>query len=181
MKRSIRLLLAGSGVLAVSIAAHAQYYPQRDDPYYRTDPNGRYSQQGGYDPDQGPYGNDRYGYGRNQDSIVGRVLADLNVAASNARLDGHERKHFDDAIRQLEQFEDRWAQGRFDSGKLHEAIEDLEHLANADRVRRPDREILARDIEDLRRFRSARGRYSDDRGYFGDRYNENWRYDPYWR
>jgi hypothetical protein len=111
------------------------------------------------------------------------VLADLNMAASNARLDGHERKHFDEAARQLEQFEDRWAQGKFDSGKLHEAIEELEHLAKADRVSGRDREILARDSYDLRQFRSTRGRYSDYGygDYRDDRYNQNRRYDPNWR
>jgi hypothetical protein len=183
MNRLSSVLLFGSGVLVFSMAAIAQtrgqgpYYPQRDDPYYRNDPNR------GYYPDQSRYGNDRYGSGRNENSLIGRVLADLNMAASNARLDGHERKHFDEAARQLEQFEDRWAQGKFDSGKLHEAIEELEHLAKADRVSGRDREILARDSYDLRQFRSTRGRYSDYGygDYRDDRYNQNRRYDPNWR
>jgi len=185
----------GFGVLVSGMVAQAQssgqgpYYPQRDDPYYRNDPNrggyndDRYSQQRGYYPDQGRYGNDQYGYGRNQDSLIGRVLSDLNAAASNARLDNHERKHFDEAARQLEQFEDRRAQGKFDSGKIHEAIEELEHLYKADRVSGRDREILARDAADLRQFQSTRGRYSNGGydGYRNDRYNQNRRYDPNWR
>jgi len=180
MNRFSSVLLFGSGVLVFSVAANAQirgqdpYYGQRDDLYYRNDPNR------GYYPDQSRSGNDRYGYGRNEDSLIGRVLADLNMAASNARLDGHERRHFDGAARQLEQFEDRWARGKFDSGKLHEAIEDLEHLAKADRVSGRDREILARDLEDLRQFRSTRGRYSNY-GYGDYRYNQNRGYDPNWR
>jgi hypothetical protein len=131
MKSFSSVLLFGSGVLVFSLAANAQtrsqgpYYPQRDDPYYRNDPNR------GYYPDQSRYGYDRYGYGRSENPLIGRVLADLNTAASNARLDGHERKHFDEATRQLVQFEDRWAQGKFDSGKLNEAIEDLEHASFA--------------------------------------------------
>src|SRR5260221_8521911 len=93
MNRFLSALLFSSGVLVFSVAANAQtrgqgpYYPQRDDPYYRNDPN-----RGSY-PDQGRYRNDRYGYGRTGDPLIGRVLADLNMAASNARVDGHERRH----------------------------------------------------------------------------------------
>jgi hypothetical protein len=199
MQRHLSLLLLGTGVLVLSMAAPAQssgqgpYYPQRDDPYYRNDPNyrsypnrdgyydDRYSQQRGY-PNQGRYGNDRYGYGRNQDSLIERVLADLNIAEANARLDGHERKHFGEAARQLEQFEDRRARGKFDSGKIHEAIEELEHLVRSDRVNRRDREILARDMEDLRQFRYSRDRYSNGYGdYRDDSYNRNRGYNPNWR
>src|SRR5882672_4705038 len=156
MSRFSSVVLLGSGVLILSLAANAQtwgqgpYYPQRDDPYYRNDPNSgynddRYSRQRSYYPYQNRYGNDRYGYGRNQDSLIGRVLADLNMAASNARLDGHERKHFDEAAGKLQEFEGRWVQGKFDTGRLDKAIQNLEHLADADRVRGRDRDMLARD------------------------------------
>jgi hypothetical protein len=180
VKRISRMLLFGSGVLVLSLTAHGQsrdpHYSQRDDPY-RNGRNGagyddgRYSQQRGY-PDQGRYGN---GYG--QGSLVGRVLSDLDRAARNAYLDGHERKHFDEAARKLQEFEERWAQGRFDNGKLDKAIENLDHLANADRVSGRDREMLARDVQDLRQFRSTGGRYSNGYGdYRDDRYNR--RYNP---
>src|SRR5712664_35055 len=135
-------ILFGSGLLVFSIAAGAQtrgqgpYYPQRDDPYYRNDPNR------GYYPDQG----------RNGDPLIERVLADLNMAASNARVDGHERRHFDEAAQKLQEFEGRWAQGKFDTGKLDKAIQNLEHLADADQLRGRDRDILARDMQDLRQF-----------------------------
>ena len=186
MNRFSGVLLFGSGLLVLSLAANAQgNFPPRDDPYDRHYPNrdsdDRYSRDRGYYPDQNRYGNDRYGYGSNQNSLIGRVLADVNMAASNARLDGHERKHFDDAVRKLQEFEGRWAQGRFDSGKLDKAIESLEHLANADRVRGRDRDRLGRDIEDLRQFRATRGRNSNYGDYRDDRYNQNRRYDPNWR
>jgi hypothetical protein len=189
MKPFPSVLLLGSGVLVLSMAAQAQdpYYSQRDDPYYRNDPyyqnfpnqggynDGRYSRQSGYP--------DRYGDGRNQGSLIGRVVSDLNMAARNSRFDRRERKHFDEGVRQLQQFEDRWAQGRFDTGKLHEAIEELDHLAKSDRVSGRDREILARDAADVRRFRSTRGQYSNNgyRDYGDDRYNQNRGYDPNWR
>ena len=189
MKPFAIMVLFGCGLLILNSAANAQGpYPQRDDPYYRNDPNrnyndDRYSRQRGDYPDPGRYGNDRYGYPGNQDSLIERVLSDLSRAAANTRFDGRERKHFDEGARQLKQFEDRWAQGKFDTGKLHEAIEELDQLAKSDRVSGRDREILARDAADLRQFQSSRGRYSN-RGYGDyrdDRYNQNRRYDPNWR
>ena len=202
MKRMPSALWFGSAALILSVAAQAQTYGQgpygrqQDDPYYRNDPtyrnypdrggynnNDRYSQQRGYYPDQGRYGNDRYGYGDNRHPLIGRVLSDLDRAAGNARFDGRERKHFEEAARQLEQFEDRRMQGKFDNGKIHEAIEELDHLVKSDRVSGRDREILARDREELRQFSSSRGGYSNY-GYRenrDNRYNQNRRYDPNWR
>ena len=202
MKRISSIVLCGSAALIFSLAAQAQTYGQGpygrqpDDPYYRNDPNyrnypdrggynndDRYSQQRGYYPDQGRYGNDRYGYGGNQEPLIGRVLSDLQRAAENARFDGRERKHFEEAARQLEQFEDRRMQGKFDDHKIHEAIEELDHLVKADRVDWRDRQILARDREELRQFSSSRRRYSNYGygDYRDDRYNQDRRYDPNWR
>ncbi len=186
MIRFSGVLLLGSGLLLASLAANAQGpYAPRDDPYYRNSPNRGYddrdSRQRGYYPDQNRYGNSRYGSGSNPESLIGRVLADVNIAASNARLDRHENKHFEDVVRKLQEFEGKWAQGRFDSGKLDKAIESLEHLANADRVFGRDRDMLGRDMEDLRQLRATRGRSSNYGNLRDDRYNQNRRYDPYGR
>lgn len=177
MNRPLRVLLFGSGLLALSVVANAQNGGQG--PYYG-DGRDRYSRPRDYYPDQGWYGNDRYSYGGNQDSLLRRVMADLNMVAAHARIDRHERKHFDEAARKLEEFEYRWARGKFDGGKLDKAIENLEHLADADQLRGRDRNILARDAQDLRQLRFTRGRYSND-GY-GD-YRDDWdrRYNPRWR
>ena len=176
MNRFSSALLLGSGVLALSLTAWGQRpnYPPRDDPYYRNDPNR------GYNDDRYNRGDDRYGNGGNEDALIGRVLSDLTRAASNARLDGHERKHFNEVAQKLQEFEGRLAQGRFDTGKLDSAINNLEHLASADRVRGRDRDMLARDLQDLRQLRSTRGRYSNYGygDYRDDRYNQDQRYYP---
>ena len=148
MKRLCSLVLFGYGVLTV--CASAQSWQQ--DPYYRDDPRYR----GGY-PQQGyGYG---YGYGRNQQLLVDRVMSDLDQAARRARLDGHEVDHFNEVARSLQEFQAKWDRGKFDSGKLDKAIHNLEHLAQADRVRGRDREMLSRDLYDLRQFRASRGRW----------------------
>ena len=133
MKRLLSFILFGSAVLSLGLPANAQY---------------------GY---RDPYPRDREGYGRNQQSVVDRVMADLNRAASGARLDGHERKHFDDVARNLQEFQFRASRGKFDTGKLDRAISGLDHLAKADRIRGRDRDMLFRDLNDLRQFRATRG------------------------
>src|SRR5262249_20254824 len=134
MRRLYGVLL-GSGVLFLTLSAGAQtwgrdqYGQPRHDPYYRNDD---------------PYYRQRYGYGQNQDYLIGRVMSDLNQAASRAYLDDHERKHFDEVAGNLQDFQSRWSRGHFDTGKLDKAIHNLEHLAQAERVRGRDREALIR-------------------------------------
>jgi hypothetical protein len=158
MNRLITTLL-GCGVMFFTLSAGGQTpgrdqygrprYDSNDDPYYR--------QRG-------------YGYGQNQDYLIGRVMSDLNQAASGAYLDEHERKHFDEVAGNLQDFQARWSRGKFDTGKLDKAIHNLEHLAQADRVRGRDRETLTRDLYELRQFRATRGGYYQSPGYY-----PNWR------
>lgn len=123
-----------------------------NDPYYR-DPyyNGR---TGAYDPysGRGAYGNAGSG------TVVDRVLYNLNVAASNSRVDGHERGHFNKAQQELTNFQSRWAQGQFDTGRLDKAASAIQDLVNSDQVTPRDRSVLANDLAALRQFRSSGGR-----------------------
>lgn len=149
-------LLTACGVLILGLTAAAPTWAQ--DPYYSQRDDGYYRNRDGYYGD--PYSRQRSsGYGRNQENLIGRVMSDLNRAAERARLDHHEVKHFDEVASSLREFDERWARGKFDTGKLDKAIHNLEHLAEADRVRGRDRDSLARDLQDLREFRASRGRY----------------------
>ena len=142
MNRLSNVILSAAATLIFSLSANAQVW--RQDPNYR------------------------YGYGQNPNALIGRVMSDLDRAARSGYLDGHERHHFEEAARKLQEFQERWARGKFDNGKLDRAIENLQHLANADRVRGRDRQMLAQDADALRQFRATRGGY--ERGY-----NPNWR------
>ncbi len=159
MKNAARLVLMSSGLMLGGLMANAQY---RYDPSYGD--NGRYS-------------DNRYGgYGANRGSLIGRVLSDIDRAASDSRFDNHERSHFEEASRRLQEFEERWSRGNFDTGKLDRAIDSLQHLANADQLRGRDRGILSQDLSELRQFRATRGRYSNGgyRDYGDDRYNRRY-------
>ena len=167
MKRLSSVFLFGYGVLALGLAANAETWWQ--DPNYTPRQDAYYRNRDSYTDD--PYSQQRaYGYRRNQQFLIDRVMTDLNRAAERARLDGHERKHFDEVAGNLQEFEARWARGKFDTGKLDKAIHNLEHLAEADRVHGRDRDMLAEDLEDLRQFRASRGRYDPNPNYY-----PNWR------
>ena len=117
-----------------------------DDGYFRRgDPHGR----GGYHE-----GNHWGEY-----SPVGRAIRDLEFMASRSYTDHHEYNHFRRAIRELYRFDDRWRRGRFDKGRLDEAIENINHLAHADQIHPRDRARLRGHLYELRPFRSERGRY----------------------
>ena len=91
-------------------------------------------------------------------SLIDQVLSDMDRAANNAYLDSHERDHFNEVARQLQEFDRRAAQGNFDKDRLDKAIENLDHVAHADRVSPRDRDILQQDLASLRSFRASRGR-----------------------
>jgi hypothetical protein len=95
------------------------------------------------------YGQDRYGYGYGgqNGAIVNRTLQDLQSAAARNRVDGHERDHFNRAIRELQNM--RYSGGSMNSRSLSRVLEDLDHLSRADQVHPRDRQMLARDRQAL--------------------------------
>jgi hypothetical protein len=109
----------------------------------------RYADYGRYPDSRGGYG---YGNG-----VVGRALSDLDRAASTRYADNHERKHFDQARKDLLRFQENSSRGKFDRDRLDGAIEHLSHLAGSDRVHPRDRQMLARDANELRSLRSSGG------------------------
>lgn len=151
----MRRMAISTAILAAALSsvAFAQGYGgYRNDPYYRDDPyyrGGRYS-----DRYRDGYGNrDPYGSPR----IIDRVRADLERGASSTYYANHQRGRFEHAMRELNRFEDRWRQGKFDKGRLDEVIEDLANLSRARDLDPRMRDIMARDANDLRVFRANRG------------------------
>ena len=111
------------------------------------------------------------------------MRADLSRASANSRLDGHERDHFNKAQQSLDEFQSRWSQGRFDTGRLDKAVSSMQHLVNSDQLNGRDRSILADDLSALRDFRATGGQssYGQGRndGYYGGDYRDDPRYSDY--
>jgi hypothetical protein len=128
-------------------------YPDRDDNrrYPDWETNRRY-------PDYGrdsryPQGQGRYGSG-----VVERSLSNLQRASRYGAGD-RDNQRFNRAIQELRLFQSRWqGEGRFDKGRLDKAIENIADLTRSDRLPPRDRQILSRDLADLRAFRSTGGR-----------------------
>jgi hypothetical protein len=99
-------------------------------------------------------------YRRNADPIAG-AMRDLDNIFRRARVDNHEASHFRHALRELDNFRDRAARGRFDRGALDRAIDNMRDLARADQLHPRDRRIIGSRVEELRFLR--------DRGFDGDR------------
>lgn len=154
--------------------SHAQHDAQRHTDGYS---NQGYSGNTGYED---PYVNNRNGaydpnrrgaYGTaNSGNVVDRTLYNLNIAAGNSRVDGHERGHFNKAQKELSNFQSRWAQGRFETGRLDSAIRAMQDLVNSDQVNGRDQSVLANDLAALRQLRSSGGQptyypYQNNRTY----------------
>lgn len=105
----------------------------------------------------GNRGRDRGSYGYS--SPVPAVLRDVQYVWSRSRVDGHERDHFRKVIDSLQDFQDRAARGRFDTGRLDRAIDNLEHLAQAHQIHPQGRRMLTQRLYDLRAFREDGRRY----------------------
>jgi hypothetical protein len=156
MRRFIFTALFLGSAVALTAPAFAQRYP---DPYY----GNRDPYYGRNDPDYGGnrdpyYGNNRGRYGNTYYDPVDRALDNLQRAASTNRYDHHERSHFDKAIHELSKFRDRWhSNGHFDRGALDKAISNMNDLSRARQLHPRDRDLIGRDLYDLRAFRDGGG------------------------
>src|SRR5260370_2178849 len=137
MRRCSSLFCVGSALLLFGLGATVQaqvwkpYEPGKD----REDRSHWNNQHADYDDNDDQrrdvYRDSRYedGDGGSSNGLIGRVLSDLDRLSYGSRIDGHEKRHVEEASRKLYEFHDRVAQGRFDNGKLDKAIENIQHLA----------------------------------------------------
>ena len=121
-------ILAMAGLLAAGAVAQAQYRPYSD----------RY------------YG--RESYNRGPGDLFGRVRADLDRAESNSNWNGGDRRRFSKVREELSEF-----QRSGDRHELNDAISALQKVVNDNRLDYRDRDVLARDLYQLRDFRARNG------------------------
>lgn len=101
----------------------------------------------------------RYEHPRRDGTPVNRTIHDLKRLAQRTDLysSGRERSRFDNAIRHLSEFDNRYDRGHFDRGKLDDAIGDVQHVIDHNPLDERARRILWNDLSSLRAFRANPG------------------------
>jgi hypothetical protein len=110
-----------------------------------------------------------YGYGRPDRGAASPV--DITVRHLEGLADrtgrftsGRERSRYDNAIRHLSQFQDRYYRGDFDKDRLDQAISDVQNVVDHNPLDGRARSMLWNDLNRLRGFRASRG-YGGGYGY----------------
>jgi hypothetical protein len=70
---------------------------------------------------------------------------------------GRERSRYDNAIRHLSQFQNRYSRGDFDKDRLDQAINDVQNVVDHNPLDGRARSMLMNDLGQLRAFRASRG------------------------
>ena len=81
------------------------------------------------------------------------TMHDLQEIEERNTYSGKERERYDNALRHVSQFADRLQDGHFDKDKLDEAIGDVQHVIDNNRMGERAKRALLRDVAELRRLR----------------------------
>jgi hypothetical protein len=112
---------------------------------------------------QGPGQYDRpYGdrdSARQERGLFDKVRIDLDHASSYPYASRGDRKRFDEARRELFDFESRFDQGRYDRHELDEAIDRIQHVVNSNSLDPRDRGALSDDLRRMRDYREYRNHH----------------------
>src|SRR5262245_61066735 len=90
--------------------------------------------------------------------LVSRTQEDLRHAAGFISEKKDERERSENAQKHLSEFDRALSEGKFEKDKLNEAIDDVKNVIEHNTLAREDRDMLTRDLDDLRVMRSHRGR-----------------------
>src|ERR1700736_1701868 len=92
----------------------------------------------------------------NARDLVAKVQADLQRAADFTRNNEKERERYHNVQKNLSEFDRELRKGKFEKGKLDDAIEDLKNVVKENTLESHDRDELARDLSDLRTLRDLK-------------------------
>lgn len=96
-------------------------------------------------------------YSPSQDRVLfNRVRTDLDRAASYPYASRSDRKRFDDARRDLFDFESRLDQGRYEKKELDHAIDRIQNVVSHNSLDPRDRGALDEDLRHMRDYRAFR-------------------------
>jgi hypothetical protein len=92
-----------------------------------------------------------------EERLCATVEADIQHSEGYTRSKGKDRERADNALRHLSDFDSAFQRGKFDKGKLDQAIDDVKNLADNNPMGPEDRRLLLEDLRRLREFRARRG------------------------
>ena len=90
-------------------------------------------------------------------SVIGQTQSDLRRAGQLARGSRKERERIQNAARHLSEFDRKMSRGRFDKDVLDTAIDDVNNVVKNNTLSPNDRDVLNRDLQELRDMRARRG------------------------
>jgi hypothetical protein len=85
--------------------------------------------------------------------VVNRTMDDLRRLERRDAFAGEERERYDHSLRALAEVDRSLADGRFDRGRLDEAIEHVDHVTRSRVLDPSERDHVLEDLRDLRRVR----------------------------
>ena len=89
-------------------------------------------------------------------NMVAHVQEDLERAAEFTRKNEKERERYHNVQHHLSEFDRELREGKWDKGKLDDAIDDLKNVVKNNTLESHDRDALAQDLSDLRTLRDTR-------------------------
>src|SRR5438067_1848979 len=98
-------------------------------------------------------------YPRQDRALFDRVRADLDRASSYPYASRSDRRRFDEARRELFDFESRFDRGRYEKHELDEAIDRLQRVVSYNSLEPRDRGALEEDLRRMRDYREFRNRH----------------------
>ncbi len=91
----------------------------------------------------------------NARDLVAKVQTDLERAADFTRSNEKERSRYQSVQRKLSEFDRELKKGKFEKGKLDEAIDELKEVVKSNTLESHDRDSLSADLTALRILRDA--------------------------
>jgi hypothetical protein len=96
-----------------------------------------------------------YPYEHEQSWPANQAIADLKAIAARNTYNPREMERYDNTMTHLSQFAEKMHLGRFDKGKLDRSIDDLQGILTHNPMDARARDILNRDLGELRRLRAT--------------------------
>jgi hypothetical protein len=88
-------------------------------------------------------------------ALVDRVHTDLDHAYGVWHFSNDDRDRLNHAEKELREFAQTWDKGKFEVGRLDDAIGSIQHILDKNKLPETDRAALSDDVSQLRRMREA--------------------------